>query len=131
MKYTVKIAPVTKKNHQQILKNHTTGKPFVAPSPQYQQYEKQAAWFLHPLPPQPIDYPVSVKCLFFLPTRRKTDLTNLLECIDDVLVSSGVLADDNYGVIASHDGSRCYVDKKNPRTEIYIERMDAADGEET
>jgi Holliday junction resolvase RusA-like endonuclease len=53
-------------------------------------------------------------------THRKCDLTNLLEAIDDVLVKAGVIEDDNYTIIASHDGSRVHYDKENPRTEIII-----------
>ena len=57
-------------------------------------------------------------------TRRKVDLTNLLEAVDDVLVFYNVVADDNYKVIAGHDGSRVLLDKENPRTEIYITALD-------
>lgn len=120
--YIIPLAPVTKKNHQRILKNRQ-GRPFVAPSVQYTNYAASAAWYLKPAPKKPIGHPVNVKCLFYLPTRRKTDLTNLLEAIDDIMVNCGILADDNYTIIQSHDGSRCYVDKDNPRTEIYIEKV--------
>ena len=120
IKYVIKLPPITKKNSQQILTNRATGRPFIMPSNQYKEYEKNAQWFLKPLPKRPIDIPVTVKCLFFMPTRRKVDLTNLLESIDDILVKSGVLADDNYAIIVSHDGSRVGYDKDNPRTEIYI-----------
>lgn len=68
--------------------------------------------------------PVEVKCLFYMPTRRKVDLTNLLEAIDDILVYAGTLADDNSNIIVSHDGSRVLYDKENPRTEVYISRYE-------
>ena len=55
-----------------------------------------------------------------MPTARRVDLTNLLEALDDVLVNAGVLADDNCNIIYSHDGSRAFVDRENPRTEIVI-----------
>ena len=55
-----------------------------------------------------------------MPTRRKCDLTNLLEAIDDIMVKSGLLADDNFTIIESHDGSRVLYDKENPRTEVQI-----------
>ena len=47
-------------------------------------------------------------------------MTNLLEAIDDVMVKYGLLADDNFSVIESHDGSRILYDKDNPRTEVTI-----------
>lgn len=123
IKYIVPLPPITKKNHQRIMRNSKTGGRFIAPSAQYTDYAKKAPWFLKPVPEKPIDYPVNVKCLFYLPTKRNTDLTNLLESIDDIMVNCGILADDNYTIIQSHDGSRCYVDKENPRTEIYIEEI--------
>ena len=71
----------------------------------------------------PIDFPVNVTCIFYMPTRRACDLTNLLEAIDDVMVKAGLLKDDNYNIIASHDGSRVLYDKANPRTEVIISKF--------
>ena len=122
LKITIPLPPTTKKNSQRIVVSRSTGKPFILPSEQYKDYEAKARWFI-PKQKTPIDYPVNVKCLFYMPTRRKCDLTNLLEAIDDILVNAGVLADDNYTIIQSHDGSRVYYDKENPRTEIYIEEV--------
>ena len=119
IEFSIPLSPITKKNHQEIVKNPKTGKPFVIPSRQYKEYEKSAMWFI-PKPQKPIGEPVNVRCLFFLPTRRKGDLTNYLEAIDDVMVKCGLLEDDNYTVIQSHDGSRVLYDKENPRTEIVI-----------
>lgn len=123
IKYTIKLAPVSKKNSQQILTNPKTGRPFIMPSKKYKEYEREAVWFLKPTPPRPIECRVNIKCLFYLPTRRRTDLTNLLEAVDDLLVHAGIIADDHYGIVEAHDGSRCFVDKNNPRTEITITRI--------
>lgn len=130
IKYTIKLPPITKKNSQQILMNHKTGRPFIMPSKQYKQYEKEAAWFLKPCPPRPIECSLNIKCLFYLPTRRKTDLTNLLEAVDDILVHAGIIADDHYGIVTSHDGSRCYWDKENPRTEIIITKIEVPEDDQ-
>lgn len=119
IKFVVPIPPVTKKNHQRILKNRRTGKSFVAPSEQYDNYKNSALWFI-PKRGVPIDFPVNIKCLFFLPDQRRCDLTNHLESIDDILVEAGLILDDNYKILAAHDGSRVLVDKSNPRTEIEI-----------
>ena len=123
IKYIVKLPPVSKKNSQQILTNRKTGRPFIMPSSKYRQYEREAAWFLKPRPPRPIECEVSVKCLFYMPTRRRVDLNNLLEAATDLLVSAGVLKDDHCGIVVSHDGSRVLYDKESPRTEIPITRM--------
>ena len=130
IKYTIKLPPITKKNSQQILMNHKTGRPFIMPSKQYKQYEREAACFLKPCPPRPIECSLNIKCLFYLPTRRKTDLTNLLEAVDDILVHAGIIADDHYGIVTSHDGSRCYWDKDNPRTEIIITKIEAPEADQ-
>ena len=116
--FTIPLPPVSKKNSQRIMTNRLTGKPFIMPSAQYKQYERDA---MHFIPRgRNIAEPVNVKCLFYMPTRRKVDLTNLLEAIDDIMVTAGLLADDNYTVIVSHDGSRVFYDKERPRTEIII-----------
>lgn len=116
----IPLNPKTKKNNQQILINSKTKKPFVAQNKAYKQYEKDAGWFVRWNKP-PIDQPVNVKCIFYRDSERRCDLTNLLEAIDDILVRYKVLADDNFKIIASHDGSRVLVDRANPRTEIVIE----------
>lgn len=120
--FTVPIPPISKKNSQQILINKATGRPFIMPSKQYKDYEKIALLFMPKLI-RPIDFPCNVKCLFYMPTHRKCDLTNLLEAIDDIMVKSGLLDDDNFTIIESHDYSRILYDKENPRTEIYITRL--------
>lgn len=130
IKYTIKLTPITKKNSQQILINPKTGRPFIMPSQKYKEYEREAGWFLKPLPPRPIECSLNVKCLFYLPTRRRTDLTNLLEAVDDLLVHYKIIADDHYGIVTSHDGSRCYWDKDNPRTEITITKYISTEGEQ-
>lgn len=118
---TVPLAPVTKKNSMRIVRNRKTGKRRIMPSQQYMDYEAEAVWHCKRARVQrPIEEPVEVKCLFYMPTQRRVDLTNLLESIDDVLVKAGVIKDDHSGIIVSHDGSRVLYDKKNPRTEVYI-----------
>ena len=94
----------------------------VVQSEIYKQYEKDAGWFLTK-PPVPISEAVNVRCTFYRDSERRCDLTNLLEAVDDILVKYGILADDNFKILAGHDGSRVYVDKKRPRTEIVIEQI--------
>lgn len=124
LNYTVPVAPVTKKNSQQILTNPKNGRPFIVPSKAYKEYEDKAGWFLKPRPVKPISEPVQVKCLFYMPTHRRVDLNNLLSAATDVLVKHKILADDNCEIIVSHDGSRVLYDKANPRTEIEISPME-------
>lgn len=118
MRFTIKVAPVSKKNHSQIIYNRSTGRPMIIPSPQYRQYEKDASWFL----PKGlnIDYPVNVKAVFYMPTKRRVDLVNLQEALLDVLVKYGILSDDNSNIVYSMDGSYVDYDKDNSRTEVEI-----------
>lgn len=120
IKFTIPLCPITKKNSQRILINPGTRKPFIAQSEKYKEYEKACGWFIHGKG-EKINEPVTVKCLFYMPTKRRVDLTNLLEAIDDILVKYEVLEDDHSGIIYSHDGSRVLYDKENPRTEVTIE----------
>ena len=119
---TIGLPPRTKKNSQRVLK--CGSRTIVAPSKAYKEYEEDCFIFINRARNLMINKPVNIKCLFFMPTRRKCDLTNLLEAVDDMLVHYGVIADDNYTIVQSHDGSRVYYDKNNPRTEILIERVD-------
>lgn len=119
----IPINPRTKKNSQQIMINRKTGKPFVMQSSKYKEYEKNAGWFLKKLP-KPINEPVNVKCVFYRETKIRCDLSNLLEAAMDILVEYGILADDNFNIITGFDGSRVYIDKENPRTEITIETVE-------
>lgn len=120
----IPINPITKKNSQRILSKRVNGKtvPFIAPSDTFIQYQKDAGWFVK-RPSKPIDEPVEITCIFRREKAIRCDLTNLLEAIDDVLVHYGVIADDNFNIIKSHDGSRVYVDKSNVGTEIIIRRF--------
>lgn len=80
--------------------------------------------YLKPAPKNPLDGRYNVKCLYYMPTRRKVDKTNLESAIMDILVDAGILKDDNSNIVAATDGSRVMVDKENPRTEIFIEEME-------
>ena len=119
---TIPLQPRTKKNSSRIVTNQKTGKPFLIPSKKYKEYERDAGYFIKGKGLR-IDYPVNVKCVFFRKDRRRCDLPNLLNAICDILVYYEVLADDNFNIIASMDGSRVDIDRENPRTEITIEAV--------
>lgn len=113
----IPIAPVTKKNSQQIV--YKNGRPIIIPSAKYKKYEKECGRFIEP-PTVPVKEPVNVQCLYYMPTRRKVDISNLLNSTLDILVHYGVLLDDNRNIVYSVDGSRVFYDKAFPRTEIEI-----------
>ena len=123
----IPLDPRTKKNHSQIFvkKEWKNGKliniPFIVPSAEYKEYEKNALWFLDPVG---IDSPVNIQCLFYMKTRRRVDMVNLLESILDIMVKKGTITDDCRNIVYSMDGSRVLYDKNNPRTEIIITKAE-------
>lgn len=118
---TIPLEPRTKKNSQQIIPNRATGRYMIIPSKAYKEFEKEASKYL---PKLGINYPVNVKCVYYMATRRRVDLVNLQEATLDLLVHAETIADDNAKIVASMDGSRVDYDKINPRTEIEITRVE-------
>lgn len=114
--------PRTKKNSARILKSRLGGR-FVAPSAAFEEYQTSCLWQIR-APPEPISARVNVRCVYYMATRRKVDLANLIEATCDILVKARVLEDDNSKIVAAHDGSRVELDRKNPRVEIEIEEME-------
>ena len=121
MKLTILGNPITKKNHQQIVKIGT--RHSLIQSKQYRQYENDCLWQIPGSAKILISEPVNVKCIYYMQTRHRVDLVNLLEATNDILVKAGVLDDDNSKIVVSHDGSRVMWDKNNPRVEIEIKRI--------
>lgn len=118
IRFTIPLVPITKKNHSQIIK--TKGRMLVLPSKQYCEYEKQCYEFMPNI--DTIDYPINLCCLYYMPTRRRVDLCNLLAATCDILTKYKIIEDDNYKIVHSHDNSRVYYSKENPRCEVIITR---------
>lgn len=124
MQLVIPIPPRTKKNHQQIVRRN--GKSLLIPSKQYREYAAKAGAYIDDtdrIRAMSMEYPVNVKCTFYMDTLRKVDLVNLEQAILDILVKYGILEDDNYTVVAGMDGSRVRHDKEHPRTEIVISEI--------
>lgn len=111
--------PATKKNSSEIYVNN--GRRFVMPSQRFRDYQDMALWFV---PQYGIDVPVNIKCLYYRQTKARVDLVNLLEATDDILQVGGAITNDDWRVVAGHDGSRVLFDKENPRVEITITTME-------
>lgn len=115
----IPVEPRTKKNSQRIIRSG--GRRIPIPSAAFTDYQTACGYYLRPLG---IDAPVNIACRFYMSTRRRVDLVNLLEAVDDILTHYGVIADDHCGIVASHDGSAVHLDRKNPRVEITISQTD-------
>lgn len=123
--FTIAGNPITKKNSMRMVQNQKTGRFFPMPSKAYADYQASAGYtLLLNKPDEPIDYPVNIKCVYYMQKRLRVDLTNLLEATDDILCDYGFIKDDNCNIVVSHDGSRVHHDKDFPRVEILIEPSD-------
>ena len=120
---TIPLTPVSKKNSQRIV--IVRGRSMIIPSKVYKDYEKAAVALLRQqYSGEPIATEVNVAMVFYMPTHRRVDLVNLQEACLDVLVTAGILQDDNSKIVACMDESYVTYDKKNPRTEITITEVD-------
>ena len=119
IKINIMLEPVTKKNSMRIVINPKTKRPFLLSSKKYCDYEKECGKYLQEYKNININEPINIKCIYYMPTKRRVDLVNLLEATDDYKI----IEDDNSNIVVSHDGSRVYYDKNNPRVEIYIDKI--------
>lgn len=118
----IEINPKTKKNSQNIYINSKTHRPFITQNDAYKKYEKECKYYL-PQKNMKIDFPINIQAIYYRKDKRRVDLANLHEALLDILVKYGIIADDNYTIVHSMDGSRVMIDKVNPRTEITISRI--------
>jgi Holliday junction resolvase RusA-like endonuclease len=121
-----------KKNSYRNFWHKYTGKMITTVSANYAGWEKDAMKQLgifnsngrHKKLNNPINCPVILKCHFYNYDKRARDISNYYEGIQDLLVSAGILKDDNYNIICGHDGSRMFLDNENPRIEFWILKAD-------
>lgn len=121
---TILGVPRVKKNNQAVvLARSKSGKyfPKKVDTPAYKRWHKDAIPQINLQKPSlEIDFPINLACKFYMDSTVKVDLSALYEGIQDVLVELNVITDDNYTIVASHDGSGVFVDRDNPRMEIEI-----------
>ena len=99
-------------------------------TPAYKRWHKDAIPQINLQKPSlEIDFPINLACKFYMDSTVKVDLSALYEGIQDVLVELNVITDDNYTIVASHDGSGVFVDRVNPRMEIEITAKFPVSGE--
>lgn len=119
---TISGQPITKKNSQRLI--YAKGRIMPIPSAQYKIYEAAALRQLYvQYSGEPIEYPVNLSCVFYMGTRRKCDMTNLLQSVQDILVKAKVIADDNYTIVARLNDCLVDYDKADPRCEITITEL--------
>ena len=114
--------PITKKNHQQMVVAGN-GRKFLIQSKAYRQYEKDCLkQLMYLYKGKTITGQLSMKALYYMPTKARPDLLNLLQATADIIEKAKVISNDKN--IYSFDGSRIAgVDKLNPRCEITLEEV--------
>ncbi|MDO4302125.1 MAG: RusA family crossover junction endodeoxyribonuclease [Clostridia bacterium] len=125
LRFTIPLTPITKKNSSQIVV--CSGKPRIIPSKKFREYQEACGWFIHKLD-KPIECKCNIKAVYYMPTRRRVDITNLHSALHDILVHYGIIADDNCKIVIGTDGSRVRYDKENPRTEVVITKVEEVTG---
>lgn len=111
-----------KKNSQSIVYNPRTKRPIIVQSKNYKEFERECGYFLKKYKMN-INIPINLKCKFYVPDKRKRDIVNLLNAIQDVLVKYQVLEDDNYNIVQSVDGSKIIYQKGVEKTIIEISEV--------
>ena len=127
-KYTIYGDCASKKNNKRIVLNRKTNKPMVISS------KKAIKWYTNAIKQMQIDHvkkhkfndKLNAKILIYRKDKRggPGDLNNFIQAPLDLLVSYGVIEDDNRNIIYSTDGSRLLYDKENPRVEVELSLVD-------
>lgn len=118
MQLTLYGRPITKKNSSRVVRCGNFTK--ILPSRAFVEYEKDCLRQITGDQKKALSGKYNLCCVYYMPTRHRVDLVNLLEATCDILVKAGVIKDDNSEIIVSHDGSRVLYDRGNPRVEILI-----------
>lgn len=111
------------KNDKQIAYNQKTKRPFITASKRYKAWFKEntGKLFTQFAGYRISDYPITIELTFWFDNDRRHDLDNAAGGIMDLLVSDGILEDDNVKfvnrLIVNYGG----IDKTNPRVEIKLE----------
>ena len=113
---------IVKKNSQRVVRfgNHSS----IRPSAAYDKWEKATMLNITVTHREAIlDYPVYIHYKFYRKDRRKFDLSNMCEGINDLMQKCGVIVDDDFRHVfpvfhSEHGG--VMLDKDNPRAIVTI-----------
>ncbi len=113
----------SKKTKPTIIVNKKTGKPMLIPNKLYTAWKKGAILQLQAQSASRFTDEIQVKFTVYRWTKRRCDLINVLQSLQDILEDAGVIEDDHQ--IKSVDGSRLYlgVTKEQAKAKIEISLM--------
>ena len=108
----------SKKNSKNIIQRWW--RTFIVSSKEYIKWENEQIEYLWDTLTETLDFlpPYKIEYKFYLPDKRKTDLSNKIESINDMLVKFWYIDDDNSNILQELHIYFMWVDKENPRCEI-------------
>ena len=115
---TIKGRIPSKKNSRLIFSQR--GRVINIPSNKYREWHKNATASLSGTF-KPLNKASLVRLSFYMPDKRRTDLTNKAESILDFLVDNNILADDSWQVVSNICLECKGIDRENPRCEVTIQ----------
>jgi Holliday junction resolvase RusA-like endonuclease len=118
-KLTIKGSVPSLKNQKQIFVNKRTGKPFITSSQASKVWTEDALWQLKGQKPI-TEYPVTVAMTFYFKGKHSKDLDNCTTSVLDVLVTAGILEDDDCFHVDNLEISFGGIDKEDARVEVVI-----------
>jgi crossover junction endodeoxyribonuclease RusA len=92
------------------------------PSKQYKAWQQASPDLILPEDGM-IDYPVAITYTFYLPDKRKRDLSNYIKAPEDYLVKHCIIEDDNHTIVVKTILEFGGIDRDNPRVEISIDSI--------
>lgn len=125
--FTLLGKPITKKNHPMVI--HNSNRVYVISSNAFKKYQKECRKQIDEIKGQVITSNVKLTARYYLPTKRRPDLINLLQATCDIISSQkkkgviiweGILADDKQ-IVGFGDSKIVGVDREEPRVEVKIE----------
>jgi len=98
IKIKLKGAIPSKKNNKQLFKNKKTGKMFISTSNDHKKWHEEATnqLTMQYIPRLNLEYVKVTKIIIYFSDLRKSDITNKVESINDLLVDYGLIKDDNW-----------------------------------
>ena len=101
--------------------NTRSGRSF--PSKAYTQWHEIACWQLKRL--KTIDYRIKIDYIFTPKDKRKFDVSNKIESINDLLVDMGIIKDDNYIFLLIGDTEVLKENKENCGCKCIIHKIES------
>lgn len=117
--FTIQGRIPSKKNSRVL--SYVNGRIRSFPNKQYTQWHKRVIWTLPNIRFERVDL---ITVDFWMPDKRRTDLTNKVESIMDLLVDAGMIPDDNCEIVRSLLLRYQGIDRENPHVDIKLEGTD-------